>query len=1590
MVQAVVHGVGPRSREGRIRRVTFGLLSDDEIRAYSVVEVHSTTVYNRGKPAPNGVNDLRMGTTDSALACSTCGNNVEDCTGHHGHIELPLPVYHGLYMDVILKSLRIACFWCSRPVREPAAADAHLDAEQRFLRMHTACRSATTCAHCGGVQPSFSLAPCGIAASWPQPLPETDDPLELAAMSDPFTAQTARDILEAISDADCRAMGLTPSVTRPENMVPSCLIVPPPCVRPAIVNDARSRAQDDLTHMLQSINKRARALRALLNGRSSGDRDHVFDRAARAHAEVQMRTDARVAGPEPGGADVGDVDAGDVAQADDLDDDMQDSALLETEVTDDEDDGGDDADEPVENVENDIDADNVADEDTCEDDGGADNPTAGGDASAVSEAWDRLQMEVCSLFNNTSRTRAQALQRSGAPTRTLKHRLSGKHGRVRENMMGKRCNDSARSVISPDPNIAIDEIGVPECVARVLTVPEPVNRHNIVELTQRVRIGPGRSDGAAAVITADGCVIDLDVCPAERRSTMQLTPATAGRRGDIVERYLTDGRAYGGCPDVVVFNRQPSLHRYGMMVHSVRILPGRTFRLNVAVTSPYNADFDGDEMNVHVPCSAASRVEASQLMKVSDLLISPQANRPVIGLVQDSLLGAYLLTGDDVVLTESQVDDILSSVRDSGRYWLPRRPERTYSGREVFSTLLPPIDLDRGAVRIVAGELRRGRVGKSVIGAAAGGIVQIIAQDYGTQRASRFLSDVQVVTLRYLAMRGFSMGIRDCAMVDPAHAATDVSAAITETRDIVSRVEGSAAGSSDRDVWQEAEAAVSRVCSGAIARVGERVRRNLTPSNSLLAMVDAGSKGNPVNYTQIMGCVGQQCISGGRIGVGGGVTLPCFSADDHSIAAHGFVASSYAEGLKPHELFYHAMGGREGLIDTAVCTAVTGYLQRRTVKGLEDKAVVHAPPSTVHAYRPVASASGHVVQLHYGGDGCDASRLERVALPDLLSPDDAVRRWAADDEAAEALLTLRARIIGDRRGYIGVGIEPHAHLPASVERLAVSAARAASNAETRQRPADAVAALMAFTERALHRCAAPMLYTILYWLCPGARVRRGLNDAVTVGLCHRLKRQIAGAMVDPGEMVGIVAAQMIGEPLTQLTLNTFHLAGVGNQTKGIARIKELVDCTRNPKTPCTQLSLHGRCNDSAGLLQVFSERLVHRTVSSVCQDYDVVQLSDCSQTLRLSLAIACASRGGPAAVAGRYRVVRMNIDFGAIHALELEPHHVAYAVSACCTGAYVGYDDASVALAWPFEPVEWAHADPDCVPASTWSPDVTNLLFAVGRKAMVTAVLCGVPGVTAATVRRVRGVAHGGATACSSVIEVHGLTLTRALALPYVDESRIVSNDVCDVLDVLGVEAARSVLLQELQSTISDDGTYVNVRHLMLLVDTMTQRGTLMPMSRHGINRTDPDETMKKCSYEETIDVLSKAALFGNADNMLGVTPSVAFGQCCPRMGTSSSTVLMHPRSIKSVDATKKRKLLVSTMTVHERPSSVVRPHARTTGSEMKAMRQVRSVRGAPIHTNVQRVAPVPQLKSPSGMCSERRIDIRTGQRYVPPSPRVQ
>ncbi len=595
----------------------------------------------------------------------------------------------------------------------------------------------------------------------------------------------------------------------------------------------------------------------------------------------------------------------------------------------------------------------------------------------VEDLWELLQYHITTYIDNEVPGVPPARRRSGMPLRTLAQRLKGKEGRFRGNLSGKRVDFSARTVISPDPYISINEVGVPIEIAKTVTVPVRVTPWNIDEIRKYVLNGPNKYPGANYVIDPTGRRIDLRFIRDLKAVAESLKP------GYVVERHLIDG-------DIVLFNRQPSLHRMSIMGHIVRVLPGRTFRLHLAVCPPYNADFDGDEMNLHVPQNIEARAEAKTLLLVQEHILSPRYGGPIIGGIQDYISGAYLLSSKVTLLTQDQVSDLLASISYDGEIPEPAvlSPKRVWTGKQIISLLLPEnfnfskeAKISSGVLKctdeecfwdsylvVKKGKLLLGVLDKAAIGAQQPeSMLHFLVREYGNTFGKEFMDRAFKLFLRFIEMRGFTMALADIMI--PEQAYEEIKEVVEEAKKEIEELirmyrEGKLESMPGRTLEETLEIKILDVLSKARDKAGERAVKYLDPFNNVFIMAKTGARGSALNITQMTAMLGQQSVRGQRISRGyRGRTLPHFKRGDIGPEARGFVASSFVKGLSPIEMFFHAAGGREGLVDTAVRTSQSGYMQRRLINSLIDLVVEYDGT--------VRSAYGELVQFKYGEDGVD-------------------------------------------------------------------------------------------------------------------------------------------------------------------------------------------------------------------------------------------------------------------------------------------------------------------------------------------------------------------------------------------------------------------------------------------------------------------------------------------------------------------------------------------------------------------------------------------------------------------------------------------
>ncbi|MBU2612498.1 MAG: DNA-directed RNA polymerase subunit A' [Nanoarchaeota archaeon] len=589
------------------------------------------------------------------------------------------------------------------------------------------------------------------------------------------------------------------------------------------------------------------------------------------------------------------------------------------------------------------------------------NLNAGAPEVIIEDLWDLLQYHITTFFDNTVARVPPARHRSGQPLKTITERIKGKEGRIRKNIAGKRVNYSGRTVISPDPNIRINEVGVPYEIAKVVTVSEIVNDLNKEKLSQLIKRGENWP-GANYIIRPDG---------RKKKITSELQEEIIEelKPGYKVERHLQDG-------DIVLFNRHPSLHRASLMAHFVRILPGKTFRVHPAAAAPYNADFDGDEMNIHSPQTEEARSEAKILLDVKQNLISPKNNTNLIGCIVDAVTGNYILGQRE--FDKEYANQLLYKSGIEGEVLT-----KTISGKDIFSFILPEIDFANNSIQIKKGKIVKGEIDKSTFGDEDGELVKIIDEKYGRSVAFDSIRMAFNLGKNYLSEIGITASVDDFDLDEGTIEESERIIKTTEKKadEILESYENETLELIPGKSREESrEIHLLKILNEVRTKIGSMVKERFPDTNPISYMIKSGGGGNILNITQMASCVGQQAFAGGRINIGYTErTLPFFKRGDLSPKARGFIKSSFIKGLKPDEFFFQAITGRDSLMDTALRTPKSGYLYRRLANALQDLRVEYDGT--------IRDSGNNIIQFQYGTDGYDVSKIH---LKEKISPGEAI------------------------------------------------------------------------------------------------------------------------------------------------------------------------------------------------------------------------------------------------------------------------------------------------------------------------------------------------------------------------------------------------------------------------------------------------------------------------------------------------------------------------------------------------------------------------------------------------------------------------
>ncbi|KAF2753317.1 beta and beta-prime subunits of DNA dependent RNA-polymerase [Pseudovirgaria hyperparasitica] len=1480
----------------RITELRFGILSNKEIVDQSVVEVSDRNVYDLAtgaqarKTTDHGPLDSRMGISSKTAVCSTCNEELAACNGHFGYVRLALPAFHIGYFRNTIEVLHSICKECSailleehqrrtflKSLRRPNLDN--LQKTQICKKVSTECRKVKECYKCGAVNGFVRKVPghplkivhfkyeafnksTAKSKTKPRTMVDFEESFKNAKEGnteiekhmrkavDDMNPLKVLNLFRRIITPDCELLGLDPNDGRPEMFIWQYVPAPPVSIRPSVSQEAAT-TEDDITNKLGDI--------------------------------IQVSSYIR-AGLEKG--------------------------------------------QPVQ---------------------------------TIMEQWDFLQLQIAMYINAD----VPGLQQHGfsKSMRGFCQRLKGKGGRFRQNLSGKRVDFSGRTVIGPDPNLSIEEVAVPDRVAKNLTYPEKCSIYNKEKLQKCIERGPYKHPGANYIKKLNGRTVMLSILA----KFNNLSRAAAELEiGDVVERHLEDG-------DIVLFNRQPSLHKLSILSHRAKIRPWRTFRLNECVCNPYNADFDGDEMNLHVPQTEEARAEAIELMGVKHNLATPKNGTPIIAAIQDFITGAYLLSQKDNLYdrgTFTQIcgymfngDSVLDP--DTGKRVpidIPPpailKPQRLWTGKQVFNVLMrpsrsmnvlvnleakckqykpdpaasrPDLVYDDSYLVIRNSVIMSGMMDKATVGdGKKDSVFSVIMRDFGPNHAVQSMNRLAKLSARWLTNQGFSIGISDVTPGTVLKSGKQklVLEAYAKCDELIQMFKN---GTLERDAGcdqeQTMENKIGGILSGVRQSAGEICFQELSRWNSALIMAKSGSKGSNINVSQMVASVGQQMINNKRVADGfQDRTLPHFPKAARQPGSKGFVSNSFFSGLTPTEFIFHAMSGREGLVDTAVKTAETGYMSRRLMKSLEDLSAQYDGT--------VRNGSSSIIQFKYGDDNLDPVDMEGNAKPvnfERTYTHAITTTWDAEERSIppEQIGYEVERLLRKRRSLlqrVPLLAKPSSTAPAAqVQEPEPPKKQAKGKRKTKKQLAEeeeAARVLRNIQQTSTHRSLLDLSEEEQRALSAKDFLDMlGYNDKSDAGIDHldserdfldtverfvkekaealiQLKRAnprkasaIGGlsytslnrfmelclekferSKVQPGHAVGAVGAQSIGEPGTQMTLKTFHFAGVAGMsiTQGVPRIKEIINASKTISTPVISCELANPESEYAA--RIVKGRIEKTFLRDIVRYIDDIWYGE-----------------------GCY--LGMAVDFETIDKLQLDVTMTTLCEAIENTKSLKLPAGTRVSGEGNKLKIEFNESNSGAVKSAkrgraptTKLKEGTDFYMDLQRikRLLPDVIIQGYPLATRAIIKKGEAPRKGTTNIYDHQLLVEGYGLRACMCTPGLNGTKTKTNSVIEIKEVLGIEAARQTIIDEISAVMGNMD--IDPRHMQLLADVMTSKGDVLGITRFGLAKMR-DSVLQLASFEKTPDHLFEAAWRNKKDKIEGVSECIIMGQSM-RIGTGAFKVV--------------------------------------------------------------------------------------------------
>ena len=973
-----------------------------------------------------------------------------------------------------------------------------------------------------------------------------------------------------------------------------------------------------------------------------------------------------------------------------------------------------------------------------------------------------------------------------------------------------------------------------------------------------------------------------------------------------------------------------------------------------------------------MPQDPESEAELKNLAAVPYQIISPANNASIIGIYQDSMLGSYLFSRNNIKFTPRQAMNLLMMFDGINEEKLLQDIEKEggVTNFNILSQIMPPLTI-KNKIEIHNGTYIRGQIDKGVLGSRSRGLLQRICNDFGNMASSKFIDDLQNIVTEYMKSAGFSVGISD--LISNQTTNDEIVKVITqkktEVKNLIDQVQiGIFENNTGKTNIEEFETQVNSILNQATSEAGKIGLKNLSEGNRFVTMVQAGSKGNDLNISFMISCLGQQNVDGKRIPYGfEHRTLPHFTKYDDSPGARGFVESSYINGLSPQELFMHAMGGRVGLIDTAVKTSTTGYIQRRLIKGLEDLKVEYD--------MTIRTNKNKIVQFQYGDDGIDTTKVEDQEIPIVeMSSQDIYNHYLIPEQSGKVKTINNIFLKNTMTRYKKQQIEYTTKINEIVTQMIENRDLIIKNVFKNKSekiincpvafsyivnniqgqcsitssslvditPLEVLELIQYYYENLskMYYTAPTELFKVLYfyYLSPKELlIIKRFNKAALILLLDTIIIDYKRAIVSPGEMVGMIAGQSIGEVSTQMTLNTFHFAGVAsksNVTRGVPRIEEILSLSSEIKNPSLSVYLKPEDERDKEKAQIIMYMLEHTKLKEVirsteiCFDPDdlntlISQDKECIEQYKAfeNLVSECSEVNLESGDIEKSKwIIRMEMDPEVMLEKNITMDDVNFTLKSC-------YEDQISCIYSDFnsdklifrirmnEIIKSGNGRGGQKKMKVNPLDQSDQIYILKNfqdQLLEKVVLRGIEGLNKVMLRKV----------LDNVVEINGIykkqdiwvldtigtNLLDVLGLDYIDNTRTFSNDIIEIYNILGIEAARQTIYNELVDVVEFDGTYINYHNYSVLVDRMTFTHKLISIFRHGINN-DNIGPIAKASFEETPEQFLKAARHAELDTLKGVSANVMCGQE-GFFGTAAFQVVLDIEKMQQLEASSEYKYI--------------------------------------------------------------------------------